>query len=99
MRRRAGRRSSRCGAGPRASAASSAAGEAFKAACVARIAAVVADVMLASRVQTSLQAAGHEVELDSTVPDELDGGDLVAADLESVAPERLGERGAPVTAL
>jgi hypothetical protein len=63
---------------------------------VARLAAVVADLMLASRVQTSLQAAGHEVELDSSLPDELDGVDLVVADLDAVAPERLGELGVPV---
>jgi len=63
---------------------------------MARIAALVADLMLASRVQTSLQAAGHEVELDSTLPDELDGVDLVVADLDAVAPEMLGELGLPV---
>jgi hypothetical protein len=63
---------------------------------MARIAALVADLMLASRVQTSLQAAGHEVELDSTLPDELDGVDLVVADLDAVAPEKLAELGLPV---
>jgi hypothetical protein len=63
---------------------------------VARIAAVVADLMLASRVQTSLQAAGHEVELDSSLPDELDGVDLIVADLDAASPERLGEFGVPV---
>ena len=63
---------------------------------MARIAALVADLMLASRVQTSLQASGHEVELDSDLPDELDGVDLVVADLDAVAPERLGELGLPV---
>ena len=63
---------------------------------MARITAIVADLMLASRVQTSLQAAGHEVELDSSLPDELDGLDLVVADLDAVAPERLGDAGVPV---
>jgi hypothetical protein len=63
---------------------------------MARIAALVADLMLASRVQTALQASGHEVELDSTLPDELDGVDLVVADLDAVAPERLAELGLPV---
>ena len=63
---------------------------------MARIAAVVADLMLASRVQTSLQAGGHEVELDSSLPDELDGVDLIVADLDTVSPERLGELGVPV---
>jgi hypothetical protein len=58
---------------------------------MARIAAVVADLMLASRVRTSLEASGHEVQQDSVLPDELDGVDLVVADLDVVAPERLGE--------
>jgi hypothetical protein len=63
---------------------------------MARIAALVADLMLASRVQTSLRAAGHEVEPGTEVPDELHGVDLVVADLDAVAPERLGGLGVPV---
>src|SRR3954454_1010073 len=63
---------------------------------MARIAAIVQDLMLASRVRTSLQASGHEVEQDSELPDELDGIDLVVADLDTVPPERLGELGVPV---
>jgi hypothetical protein len=58
---------------------------------MARIAAVVADLMLASRVRTSLEESGHEVEQDSALPDELDGVDLIVADLDAVDPERLGE--------
>ena len=63
---------------------------------MARMAALVADLMLASRVQTALEASGHEVEQDSGVPDELDGIDLVVADLDAVPPERLAELGVPV---
>jgi hypothetical protein len=63
---------------------------------MARIAALVGDLMLASRVRTSLEASGHEVEQDTEVPDELDGIDLVVADLDAVPPERLGELGVPV---
>jgi hypothetical protein len=63
---------------------------------MARIAAVVADLMLASRVRTSLEASGHEVEQDSALPDELDGIDLVVADLDVVAPEALGDLDLPV---
>jgi hypothetical protein len=63
---------------------------------VARVAALVQDLMLASRVRTSLEASGHEVEQDTDVPDELDGIDLVVADLDAVPPERLGELGVPV---
>jgi hypothetical protein len=63
---------------------------------VARIAAVVADLMLASRVRTALDASGHEVEQDTELPDELDGIDLVVADLDAVAPEALSDLGVPV---
>jgi hypothetical protein len=63
---------------------------------MARIAAVVRDLMLASRVRTSLEASGHEVEQDSELPDELDGIDLVVADLDAVPAERLAELGVPV---
>ena len=52
--------------------------------------------MLASRVRTSLEASGHEVEQGSAVPDELDGIDLVVADLDAVPPDRLAELGVPV---
>jgi len=62
---------------------------------MARIAAVVADLMLASRVSTALQASGHEVEQDAQLPDELDGIDLVVGDLDVVSPEALGELETP----
>jgi hypothetical protein len=52
--------------------------------------------MLASRVRTALEAAGHEVEEDATLPDELDAIDLVVADLDAVPPEELSELGVPV---
>jgi hypothetical protein len=54
------------------------------------------DLMLASRVTTSLVAAGHQVDQSSTVPDEVDGADLVVADLDSVDAERLADLGVPV---
>jgi hypothetical protein len=63
---------------------------------MARIAAVVRDLMLASRVRTSLEASGHEVEQDSELPDELDGIDLLVADLDAVSPEELVDLGVPV---
>src|SRR5262245_58230498 len=63
---------------------------------MARIVAVVDDLMLASRVHTSLEAAGHEVEQDSSLPDELDGVDCVVADLDLVSPEQLRGLGVPV---
>jgi hypothetical protein len=63
---------------------------------VARIAALVSDLMLASRVSTSLESAGHDVEQDSALPNELDGVDLVVADLDAVPPEALAGLGLPV---
>jgi hypothetical protein len=63
---------------------------------MARIEALVQDLMLASRVRTSLEASGHEVEQAADLPDELDGIDLVVADLDAVAPERLSDLGVPV---
>src|SRR5262249_31774210 len=63
---------------------------------MARIVALVEDLMLASRVRTSLESAGHEVEQDSSLPDELDGVDCVVADLDVVSPEELADLGVPV---
>jgi hypothetical protein len=63
---------------------------------MARIASLVGDLMLASRVRTSLEASGHEVEQETQLPDELDGIDLVVADLDAVPPEQLAEVGVPV---
>jgi hypothetical protein len=63
---------------------------------MARIAALAQDLMLGSRVRTSLEASGHEVEQDSSLPDELDGVDLVVADLDAVPPEQLADLGMPV---
>jgi hypothetical protein len=63
---------------------------------VAHVVAIVSDLMLASRVSTSLGSAGHEVEQAATLPEELDGVDLVVADLDLVAPEELGDAGVPV---
>jgi hypothetical protein len=63
---------------------------------MARIAALVRDLMLGSRVRTSLEASGHEVEQDTELPDELDGIDLLVADLDAVPPEQLADLGVPV---
>jgi hypothetical protein len=65
---------------------------------VATVVAIVTDLMLASRVTTSLDAAGHEVEQMAAMPDELDGVDLVVADLDAAEPEKLSRLGVPVLA-
>lgn len=63
---------------------------------MARVVAIVSDLMLASRVTTSLTGVGHEVEQASSIPAELDGVDLVIADLDAAEPEALGDLGVPV---
>lgn len=62
---------------------------------MARVVAIVSDLMLASRVTTSLDGAGHEVEQVSSVPAELDGVDLIVADLDTVDPRELAGAGVP----
>jgi nucleoside-diphosphate-sugar epimerase len=63
---------------------------------MARVVVLGTDLMLASRVTTALDAAGHEVEQLSAPPDELDGVDLVVADLDALEPEALADLGVPV---
>jgi hypothetical protein len=64
---------------------------------MARILAVVSDLMLASRVRTSLEAAGHDVSPAASLdPGALDGVDLVVADLDVASPEDLAEAAVPV---
>jgi hypothetical protein len=63
---------------------------------LARVVVLATDLMLASRVTTSLGAEGHQAEQRSALPDEVDGVDLVVADLDAVEPERLADLGVPV---
>ena len=64
---------------------------------VARIAAVVPDLLLASRVSETLGAAGHEV-VPAPSPDDpaVAGADLLVVDLNAVSPEAVGDGAAPV---
>ena len=56
---------------------------------MARIVAVVSDLMLASRVSESLKAAGHEVSVEPELPNPLEAEaivcDLDTADIAAVA--------------
>ena len=52
---------------------------------MARVVALVTDLMLASRVEGSLRAAGHDVEVRPEPGADADEADLIVADLEAVA--------------
>ena len=59
---------------------------------MARVLAVVADLMLASRVEGSLSAAGHKVSVAASLPAEVDV-DLIVCDLDAVDATALGALG------
>jgi hypothetical protein len=61
---------------------------------VARVLGVVADLMLASRVEGSLRAAGHEVQMAPSLPSEVDA-DVIVCDVDAVEPEAVAAAGRP----
>jgi hypothetical protein len=61
---------------------------------VAKIAAVVPDLMLQSRVVEILGAAGHEVTTASV--DEIGDAELIVADVNAVDPAAVAGHGVPV---
>jgi hypothetical protein len=64
---------------------------------VARIVAVAEDLLLGSKVEAMLSAAGHEVTLSAALAGApLDEADLVVADLDSESPEVLAGLDIPV---
>jgi hypothetical protein len=64
---------------------------------LARIAAVVPDLMFGSRVQSTLESAGHEVEVaPSLEAAELAGAEILIADLNEVDLAALAAAGPPV---
>jgi hypothetical protein len=64
---------------------------------VARVVAVAADLMLGSKVEATLRAAGHEVTLAPSLQEaQLDGVELLVADLEVESPVALVGLGVPV---
>jgi hypothetical protein len=64
---------------------------------VARVVAVAADLMLGSKVEATLSAAGHEVTLSPSLQEApLDGVELIVADLDVENPEALVGLGVPV---
>jgi hypothetical protein len=64
---------------------------------VARVVSIAADLMLASRVDTALTAAGHNVILARSLAEApLDQAELLVADLDLESPEALVGLGVPV---
>jgi DNA-binding NarL/FixJ family response regulator len=64
---------------------------------MARVVSVAEDLMLASRVDAMLTAAGHHVVLARSLQEaSLDGAELIVADLEVENPEALVGLGVPV---
>jgi hypothetical protein len=64
---------------------------------VARVVAIAADLLLGSKVEAMLSAAGHEVSLSPTLNEApLEGTELIVADLDAENPEALVGLGMPV---
>ncbi len=64
---------------------------------MARVVAVSADLLLGSKVEAMLSAAGHEVTLSpSLAAAPLDDAELIVADLDTEDPEALAALAAPV---
>ncbi len=64
---------------------------------MARVVALTTDLMLGSKVEATLSAAGHEVTLSPSLQEApLDEADLIVADLDLGNPEALVGLGVPV---
>jgi len=64
---------------------------------MARVVAIAADLMLGSKVEATLSAAGHEVTLSGSLQEApLDEAELLVADLDAENPEALVGLGVPV---
>jgi hypothetical protein len=64
---------------------------------VARVLSIATDLMLGSKVQETLTAAGHEVTSSASIGETTwEGIDLIVADLDAENPEALVGLGMPV---
>jgi hypothetical protein len=65
---------------------------------VARVLTVAPDLLLGSKIEAMLKAAGHEVGLAPTLAEatDLERTDLIVADLDAESPEALVGLGIPV---
>jgi hypothetical protein len=61
---------------------------------VARILAIVPDLMLASRVEESLRSTGHEVSVTPSLPDSIDA-ELLVCDLDAVDAKEVAQADLP----
>ena len=61
---------------------------------MARVLAVVPDLLLASRVEESLAAAGHDVSVQPALPDPAQA-DAIVCDLDAVDPAEIAATGLP----
>lgn len=62
---------------------------------MARVVCVAPDLFFASKLQSTLESAGHDVTVRPSAPPDLGGVDVVIVDLTEVEPEGLGGRGVP----
>ena len=62
---------------------------------MAKVVALVSDLMLASRVEAPLRAAGHEVEVSASPPADAAAADVVVADLDAVDAAEVAAIGPP----
>jgi len=64
---------------------------------MARVLSIATDLMLGSKVDATLSAAGHEVTTSASIEESTwDGVDLIVADLDVENPEALVGLGVPV---
>lgn len=64
---------------------------------MARVVAIASDLLLGSKVEAMLSAAGHEVTLSPALADApLDAVELIVADLDAESPQALAETGLPI---
>ncbi len=64
---------------------------------MAKIVALSADLLLGSKVEAMLRAAGHEVTLSSSLSEaQLENAELVVADLDTEDPQALANLGIPI---
>ncbi len=61
---------------------------------MARVLAIVTDLMLSSRVEESLRSAGHEVVVTPSLPDPIEA-DLLVCDLDAVDAKEVAQAGVP----